>query len=132
MNRLVAAKDRPARPRYRTFLLLSPIGLVVLGAVFWFALTQPLFWRVHSSTVVNVDPARLERHVRMLSEAFVPRDWTHPVNLDLAAAYIKKEFEVAGGTVSEQTVSDGAKDLSQCGRDVWTRHERKDRRWSAL
>ena len=87
------------------FLLLGPIGLVVLVAVFWFALTQPLFWRVRSSTVVNVDPARLERHVRMLSEAFVPRDWTHPVNLDLVAAYIKKEFEVAGGAVSEQPYS---------------------------
>lgn len=50
----------------------------------------------------TVDPARLEAHVRVLAEDFVPRDENHPENLDRAAAYIGREFEKAGGAVEEQ------------------------------
>ena len=51
---------------------------------------------------MSVEPARLETHVRMLSETFFPRDAEHPENLDRAAAYIHREFEQAGGKASEQ------------------------------
>lgn len=49
-----------------------------------------------------VQPARLAAHVRMLSEAFVPRDEAHPENLDRAAAWIRHVFETEGGRVEEQ------------------------------
>lgn len=49
-----------------------------------------------------VPPARLEAHVRALSEDFVPRDHAHPENLDRAAAYVGAELERAGGSVTEQ------------------------------
>lgn len=52
--------------------------------------------------VPAVDPARLEAHVRMLAETFVPRDGAHPENLDRAAAYIRGELESAGGRVEVQ------------------------------
>jgi Zn-dependent M28 family amino/carboxypeptidase len=42
-----------------------------------------------------VDAARLEAHVRMLSETLGPRDEGHPENLDRVAAYLRKEFEQA-------------------------------------
>jgi Zn-dependent M28 family amino/carboxypeptidase len=51
---------------------------------------------------VDVSPARLEAHVRALAERFRPRDYLHPRNLDGAAAYVREEFERAGGRVSEQ------------------------------
>jgi Zn-dependent M28 family amino/carboxypeptidase len=49
-----------------------------------------------------ISPHRLEAHVRALAEDFTPRDYTHPANLDRAAAYIAAELERAGGAVSEQ------------------------------
>jgi hypothetical protein len=49
-----------------------------------------------------VDPARLEAHVRMLAETFVPRDESHPENLDRVAGYIRAELQAAGGRVEDQ------------------------------
>jgi Zn-dependent M28 family amino/carboxypeptidase len=40
-----------------------------------------------------------------LAQRFVPRDYTHPENLDRAAAYIRAEFTRAGGATSEQPYS---------------------------
>ena len=68
----------------------------------WVLVTQPIFLSVERTTTMGIDPARLETHVRMLSETFRPRDWEHPENLDRAAAYIHKEFGQAKGVVSEQ------------------------------
>lgn len=50
-----------------------------------------------------VDAARLEGHVRMLSETLRPRDYGHPGGLDKAAEYIRVQCEKAGGRVTEQT-----------------------------
>src|SRR5882724_9799342 len=83
-------------------LLLAAAGLLLPLSGFWFVATQPLFSSEPHSVSVTVDPARLEGHVRMLSETFSPRDWAHPHNLERAAAYIKTEIEKAGGTVAEQ------------------------------
>src|SRR5260370_20927395 len=88
-----------------TFLLLGTIGLVLLVAAIGFVVTQPLFSTATRTISATVDPARLERHVGMLSETLAPRDWTHPANLDRVAAYIKTEIEGAGGAVSEQSYS---------------------------
>lgn len=51
---------------------------------------------------VEVSPARLEAHVRMLSERFAPRDFLHPEHLDGAAAYIREEFGRATCRTDEQ------------------------------
>lgn len=50
----------------------------------------------------GVDPQRLKGHVSMLAETLTPRDYNHPKNLDRVAAYIRQEFEQAGGKVSQQ------------------------------
>ncbi|HEX8632876.1 MAG TPA: M28 family peptidase, partial [Pyrinomonadaceae bacterium] len=68
-------------------------------------MTQPVMFRGSTSDDrPPVDAARLEAHVRMLSETFSPRDAGHPENLDRVAAYLRKEFERANAVaVSEQT-----------------------------
>lgn len=88
-------------------LILSKISLLVLGmmallSLTWVWGTQPLFFAVATPHVPPISPARLETHVRMLSETFFPRDVTHPDNLDRVAAYIRHEFVQAQGRVSEQ------------------------------
>lgn len=90
------------------FWLWLLIGLLMLPAIVWALLTQPLLWPVrprHNSPVV--DPARLEKHVRRLAEEFTPRDERHPENLDRAAAYIRGEFEQAQGVASDQAYQAG-------------------------
>lgn len=60
------------------------------------------------SRTMSVDRVRLEKHVRALSETYVPRDCTHPENLDRAAHYILEVFQKNGGRIAEQvyTVND--------------------------
>jgi Zn-dependent M28 family amino/carboxypeptidase len=78
------------------------VGLLLAAA--WFAVTQPvMFGGAAGGNSPPVDVARLEAHVRMLSETLAPRDEGHPENLDRAAAYLRKEFERANAVaVSEQ------------------------------
>jgi len=86
-------------------LLLVILGFTsLLLAAVWFAVTQPvMFRRPAGDHRPPVDAARLEAHVRMLSETFAPRDEGHPENLDRVAAYLRKEFERANAAaVSEQ------------------------------
>ncbi|OFV98746.1 MAG: peptidase M28 [Acidobacteria bacterium RIFCSPLOWO2_02_FULL_61_28] len=84
-----------------SFLALG-VAVLLFSAVVWFVVTQPVISRPDSRNPVAVDAARLETHVRMLSEAFVPRDYKHPEVLDRAATYIRKEFEQASEALSEQ------------------------------
>jgi Zn-dependent M28 family amino/carboxypeptidase len=56
-----------------------------------------------------VEPARLAAHVRMLAETFVPRNESHPENLDRAAAYIRSHFAEAGGRVEDQPFEIGGR-----------------------
>ena len=58
---------------------------------------------------ISAAPERLEARVRMLSEKLVPRDGGHPDGLDRAAAYIRAEFEAAGGAVSDQPYAVGGR-----------------------
>ncbi|HYO99877.1 MAG TPA: M28 family peptidase [Pyrinomonadaceae bacterium] len=87
-------------------MLLLLVTLVFTGllAAAWFAVTQPvMFDGAESAGRLPVDAARLEAHVRMLSETLSPRDAGHPENLDRAAAYLRQEFERAkAAVVSEQ------------------------------
>jgi len=84
-------------------LLVFVAVVVFLLIVVWFQVTQPVLAGKSTEIEVEVDPARLERHVRMLSERFVPRDYSHTDNLDSVAAYIRTEFEQTNGRVVEQT-----------------------------
>jgi Zn-dependent M28 family amino/carboxypeptidase len=70
--------------------------------IVWVWGTQPLFVEIKRQHVPPISSARLETHVRMLSETFFPRDAAHPENLDRAAAYIRQELAQANGRVSEQ------------------------------
>jgi hypothetical protein len=83
-------------------MLLVLLGFFGLLITAWGWMTQPLLPGGAMNPGVMVQSARLEAHVRMLSETFFPRDAGHPENLDRAAAYIRQEFEQAGGRVSEQ------------------------------
>ena len=79
--------------------------ILFLLCVAWFVVTQPLFFTRKTGTEVEVDIARLEKHVRILSEKYIPRNYQHTDNLDSAAAYIMKEFEQTNGIVSQQPYS---------------------------
>lgn len=50
----------------------------------------------------DVSPARLEAHVRALSEHFGPRDFLHPENLDRVAEFIGDELRRGTSAVLEQ------------------------------
>jgi Zn-dependent M28 family amino/carboxypeptidase len=77
------------------------VFILLAGLVFW--LTQPLFSRPAAQRAdLDVDPARLEAHVRRVSEEFYPRNHSNIANLDRTADHIKSEFEKSGGRLSEQ------------------------------
>ncbi len=83
--------------------LLAIVGLVVVPVtLLWMILTQPMLPTRPNDAAVAVDPARLESHVRMLSQTLAPRDAGHPKNLDRAAAYIKEALARAGGNPLDQ------------------------------
>lgn len=90
-------------------MLLVAFIVLSLLVVTWALVTQPLLPDARAASSVAVDPARLKTHVRMLSETFIPRDESHPEILDRAAAYIRGEFERAGGIVSDQPYDLGGK-----------------------
>ncbi len=71
-------------------------------ALIWIIAVQPVFFKQDKTKVRPVDPARLEKHVRILSETFVPRNSEYPENLDKVAAYIKQEFDKAKAKTDEQ------------------------------
>lgn len=100
------SRNSPERRKRSAVLLLSVmLGFAaLLLAAAWFAVTQPVMFRASSGdNRPQVDAARLEAHVRMLSETFHPRDERHPENLARVAAYLRKEFELANAVaVSEQ------------------------------
>ncbi len=95
-----AIREKPKRILKMVWILA--IVILFLFLIVWYLTTQPTFSGEALTRSISPDPGRLETHVRMLSEAFGPRDWTHPENLDRTAAYIRKEFEQAGGVVSDQ------------------------------
>ena len=107
---ILTPRNNPER-RKRLAVLLLLVTLVLMGLLVaaWFAITQPLMsGGAASDSKPLVDAARLEAHVRMLSETLTPRDEGHPENLDRAAAYLRQEFERAkAAVVSEQPFEAG-------------------------
>ena len=87
-------------------ILAGFVGLLLVGLWFW--VTQPTtVGRMRGARSASADPARLEVHVRTLCKDFSPRDAAHPENLNRVAAYVRANFESAGGIVSEQPVEVG-------------------------
>src|SRR2546422_5021394 len=75
--------------------------LLMIGGWYW--LTQPIApVRRANDVTLAASPELLERHIRMLLEECSPRDGWHPANMDRAAAYIARQLEPSGATVSEQ------------------------------
>src|SRR4051812_22348950 len=86
---------RSSRKTIMISTVVAGTALAVFTAAAVFLITQPvLFYRYVQSPVV--DMTRLETHTRILSQQFLPRNWTHTDNLDRTAAYIRDEFVKAG------------------------------------
>jgi hypothetical protein len=100
-------RDRWGRRRVRMWLLIA--GLALLGALagVWAVLTQPVVFPGPTVSAPPVSPDRLRAHVETLCGPLAPRDSGHPENLDRVAAYVRREFERAGGHVSEQAYEAG-------------------------
>ena len=100
MTEIVGKVKRAPEGRTKVILVLATVAIV--GVAVWFVVTQPTLSKPGGASPFPVEPARLQTHVRMLSETFFPRDCTHPGNLDQVAEYIQQEFVRANGAVSEQ------------------------------
>jgi len=88
--------------RITRFLIgILPILLATAGTLS--CVTQPLVTPVASPGSV-IDPANLERHVRMLSVTLHPRSVDNPANLDRAADYVLGQLRATGAETSEQPV----------------------------
>ena len=89
--------------RLGVWLLLICLGISGSLVTFWVVVTQPMFrFREEAPELSAADPARLEVHVRKLSETFSPRSEMHTENLNLVADYIRMEFRQTSGKVSDQ------------------------------
>ena len=86
-------------------LLFLTLAVVLIGAVVGgiAIVIQPV--KVIASQPPQVDPKRLEAHVRHLTVDLYPRSYDQLHNTDLAAQYIFNELEAAGGSVTGQDVS---------------------------
>ncbi|MBI3297652.1 MAG: M28 family peptidase [Elusimicrobia bacterium] len=96
---LLAKVSTELKPKRLLVMLSVPVcALLVLG---WL-LRQPILPPPPAAPGgPAAEPARLEAHVRMLSETLAPRDAAHPARLDRAAAYIRAEFKASGAAVTE-------------------------------
>jgi hypothetical protein len=107
-----APKNRPAevikvamppsigRQIVRMLLRLSVILLPLLS-LGCYLIAQPGM-RSNQPSAKTVDEARMWSHVVEMSGTFLPRDWTHPENLDRCADYIAGHFKNAGAAVEMQ------------------------------
>ncbi len=75
---------------------------VFLAASVSFYLTQPLLLNSRPGNQTSVSPARLESHVRTISEAIFPRDFEETDDLERVASYVREQFEKAHGVVADQ------------------------------
>src|SRR5262245_14789896 len=99
-NQLQKGAGRRKFPLKTMFYLLAAAVLLIVALCLY--VTQPLLGGANIPAPISVDPTNLETHVRTLSQSFVPRDESHPENLDRCVAYIRQEFERANDRVSEQ------------------------------
>ncbi len=89
--------------------VMRSLGRIVLLFAFaafglWFVTTQP-FVRPHRSQPPSPDVARMQEHVRHLSETLYPRSFDRPATLAASAAYIHEALAASGAAVRRQAVS---------------------------
>ncbi len=101
-NTPLPTKSPNRRMRQRIFTGVQILGLtIVVIELLGCFIAQPSFRKNHPSAL-SVDSDRLKVHVRMLSQTFHPRDWTHSENLAKCADYIAGQFAGAGAVVESQ------------------------------
>ncbi|HWQ34352.1 MAG TPA: M28 family peptidase [Blastocatellia bacterium] len=84
-------------------LLIATITMLGLLGALWLWLTQPLLVRGQSvSPSAEVSAKTLRFYVEMLTDHLSPRDYTHPENLDLAAAWLREKFTAFHGRAQMQ------------------------------
>lgn len=97
MRHGLSSRWRGARVPARAIAAVALLSIFAMAA--WgFSLRS----RTARSRPVQVDPQRLTAHVRMLAETLAPRNEANPENLERVAAYVRGEFERAGGRVADQ------------------------------
>lgn len=89
----------PISTKRASLLFLLALTVAVLTVLF--ILTQP-FVTPQPSAKRQADPARLEAHVRYLSQTVYPRSFEQAENLNAAADYIKQVLQESGAEVFEQ------------------------------
>lgn len=94
------------RRSYRRAAVMGSILAAGVGFISAY-LTQPLLSVRPLDLEIEVNQARLERHVRVLSEDLSPRDALHPENLDRVAAFVEQELRGAGARISHQELRRG-------------------------
>lgn len=82
-------------------------GISFLLFCIWLYLTQPVFTSykptlIPENITLQVQANQLQTHVKKLSIEFVPRDYSHPENLEKIAQYIESEFKKTKAKVSDQ------------------------------
>ncbi len=85
---------------HRLLLLVVVLVAVVVAVVS--VLTQPMLGSERRGPAVTADAERLKAIVTKLSVDLAPRDYTHPANLDAAAAFIRAELEAPGRKTTTQ------------------------------
>jgi len=91
-----------SRGRKRWVVFVLAIAVLLLGGTASCLVTQPMPFVRPGTGACPVEPARLETHVRFLTESCSPRDWQSPEGLGKAAEYIAETLRTLGGRVSEQ------------------------------
>lgn len=89
-----------------------------------FLVAQPT-WISSESHSVAVDPDRMRADVAMLSQAFHPRDWQTPENLERSADAIADALRKAGAAVEFQTYEAFGKSYRNVIGRVGMGHDRK-------
>ena len=95
-------EEKKPKRKLRNALLRIFLAVGVVIFIFWLIVAQPMAWTKSPAVRIELDPDKLERHVRMLVETCFPRDSNNTANLDQAAQYIAQEMGRAGAEVETQ------------------------------
>jgi Zn-dependent M28 family amino/carboxypeptidase len=78
------------------------VSLLALAGGLAACVAQPAVKPIDSPDAA-IDPAALERHIRMLAANLAPRSYEHSENLEAAGDYVLVEFKKLGLTTEEQS-----------------------------
>lgn len=79
--------------------IIASVLAISITSIFivWIVVAQPTSLK-NTPSNKKIDAGNLEKHVRVLSEQYHPRDYKHVENLDKCAAYILEHFKLSGAT----------------------------------